>query len=80
MKAKRMMHRVGLELIREKRAALMSANSCEKGEKQTDFQSRDLLTLLIKANMGFDIPENQRMSEEDILARESPRLSLRNLH
>ena len=68
-KAKRIMHRVGLELIREKKAGIMSASNREKTEKQTDLQSRDLLTLLIKANMGLDIPENQRMSEQDILAR-----------
>ena len=70
------MHRVGLQLIREKRAAIMGDNNNEKAEKQTDLQSRDLLTLLIKANMGLDIPENQRMSEEDILARECCRLPL----
>ena len=31
--------------------------------------SRDLLTLLIKANMSPDIPESQRLSDEDVLAR-----------
>ncbi|KAI0717342.1 cytochrome P450 [Fomitopsis betulina] len=68
-KAKKIMHRVGLELIREKRARIMGMSHREKAEKQTDMQSRDLLTLLIKANMGLDIPEHQRMSEEDILAQ-----------
>ena len=77
-KAKRIMHRVGMELIREKRAGIVGANSREKTEKQTDLQSRDLLTLLIKANMGLDIPENQRMSEEDILARECLCLSFQS--
>ena len=71
-KAKRIMHRVGLKLIRKKKAGIMNANSREKTEKQTDsdLQSRDLLTLLIKANMGLLVPENPRMSEQDILARE----------
>lgn len=79
-KAKKIMHRVGLELIREKRARIMGMSHREKAEKQTDMQSRDLLTLLIKANMGLDIPEHQRMSEEDILARECLSSSLTSIH
>ena len=39
-------------------------------EKQT-FEGRDLLSLLIKANMAADVPDSARMTDEEILARES---------
>ncbi|KAJ3480225.1 hypothetical protein NLI96_g8501 [Meripilus lineatus] len=34
-----------------------------------DVEGRDLLTLLIKANMASDIPENQRLSDEEVIAQ-----------
>jgi hypothetical protein len=33
---------------------------------------RDLLSLLVKANMAVDIPEDQRLSDEDMLGRLYP--------
>ena len=32
-------------------------------------ESRDLLSALIEANMDTDIPAEQRMSDEDVMAR-----------
>lgn len=65
------MRQVGMQLIAEKRAALL-AESREKGRgvERKDLKERDLLTLLIKANMATDIPESQRMTDEEVLARE----------
>lgn len=58
--AKKTMMRISHDLLRE------SKNSVhEKGEK------RDLLTLLVNSNMATDIPEHQRMSDQDVLARMS---------
>lgn len=37
---------------------------------QADVQGRDLLSLLIKANMASDIPEDARMTDDDIVSRE----------
>jgi hypothetical protein len=34
---------------------------------------RDLLSLLVKANMAVDVPEDQRLSDEDMLGRPYPR-------
>ena len=55
----------------EKRAAIL-AESREKGRgvERKDLRERDLLTLLIKANMATDIPESQRLTDEEVLARE----------
>ena len=70
------MRRIGMQLIQEKKAAIIHERA-EKNEQRKSFdrierrdlQSRDLLTLLIKANMATDIPESQRLSDEDVLAR-----------
>ena len=60
------MHRIGMELIKEKKAAILAANSTVE---KKDVQGRDLLSLLIKANMATDVPESQRLSDEDVLAQ-----------
>ncbi|KAG6909598.1 hypothetical protein DXG01_016637 [Tephrocybe rancida] len=56
--AKKTMNRIGDELLRESKASIH-----EKGE------TRDLLTVLMKSNMATDIPEHQRMTDEDVLAQ-----------
>lgn len=62
------MRRMGMELITKKKAEILRAAA---GEKEKDnLQSRDLLTLLIKANLATDLPESHRLSDEDVLARE----------
>ena len=70
--AKAVSGRIGMQLILEKKRALKAHADAEKrGVKRYDLQGRDLLSLLIKANMATDIPESQRLSDEDVLARES---------
>ncbi len=73
------MKRIGMRLIQEKKAAIIRerAEKSEQGKsfngiERRDLRSRDLLTLLIKANMASDIPESQRLSDEDVLARAHP--------
>ena len=63
------MHDIGMQLVAEKKAAIERelAESKEKG--RNDMRSRDLLTLLLKANMATDIPDSQRLSDDDVLAR-----------
>lgn len=58
-----------MQLIAEKKEAVRkAAQSSDKGVESA-LQSRDLLTLLIKANMSSDVPEDQRLSDDDVLAR-----------
>ncbi|KAG6854184.1 hypothetical protein C0991_009836 [Blastosporella zonata] len=52
------MSRIGQELLRESKASIH-----EKGE------ARDLLSLLVKSNIATDIPEHQRMTDQDVLAQ-----------
>ncbi|KAF8127233.1 cytochrome P450 [Boletus edulis] len=75
--ARRTMARIGNELLSDAKAAA-HASATEKGEiEKNSLHGRDLLSLLVKANMATDIPESQRLSDEDVLARTfSP---LRNL-
>ncbi|KAI0360867.1 cytochrome P450 [Trametes cingulata] len=63
--------RVGLQLVQERKAAILR----EAEEKhldaleRKDLQGRDLLTLLIRANMAKDVPESQRLSDADVLGQ-----------
>ncbi|KAG5352648.1 hypothetical protein C0989_001270 [Termitomyces sp. Mn162] len=52
------MSRIGEELLQESKSLIR--------DKETQ---RDLLTLMVKSNMATDLPENQRMSDQDVLAR-----------
>lgn len=57
------MRRIGLGLLRDSRQKIAEGHSADSAG------SRDLLSLLVRANMSKDIPESQRLSEEDVLAR-----------
>ncbi|KAG6374890.1 cytochrome P450 [Boletus reticuloceps] len=67
--ARRTMARIGNELLSDAKAAAR-ASATEKGEiEKHSLHGRDLLSLLVKANMATDIPESQRLSDEDVLAQ-----------
>ncbi|KAI0651519.1 cytochrome P450 [Trametes meyenii] len=64
------MHRIGTQLIRDKRAAIMRERADKSSNiEKKDLPGRDLLTLLIKANMATNIPENQRLSDAEVMSR-----------
>lgn len=56
------MSRIGNVLLADAKAAVYSSD-------QSNVQSRDLLSLLVRANTATDLPESQRMSDKDVLAR-----------
>ncbi|KAN0097938.1 Cytochrome P450 [Tylopilus felleus] len=67
--AQRTMTRIGKQLMSSAKAAART-NATEKGEiEKNSLHGRDLLSLLIKANMATDIPESQRLPDEDVLAQ-----------
>ncbi|OSX62243.1 hypothetical protein POSPLADRAFT_1046615 [Postia placenta MAD-698-R-SB12] len=67
--ARKVMTRIGLELVREKKIQITKAAlEASKDGAQERLHGRDLLTILVKANMASDITESQRMSDEDVLA------------
>ncbi|OSD05893.1 cytochrome P450 [Trametes coccinea BRFM310] len=64
------MRRIGLQLIRDKKAAIMRGLGNKDGTiDKKDLPGKDLLTLLIKANMASGLPDNQRLSNEQVLAQ-----------
>ncbi|KAF9464574.1 cytochrome P450 [Collybia nuda] len=60
--AQKTMTRIGHQLLRE------SKKANEKITEKSSWKARDLLSLLLRANMSTDLPEHQRMSDEDIVA------------
>lgn len=65
-----------MELIDAKKRAVVEASEKGGGDgrrnvKADDVQGKDLLSLLIKANMASDLPEEKRMTENDVLFRKS---------
>lgn len=68
--AQAVMRRIGMGLLEEKKAAILAMQQ-EKGRdiERKDVAGKDLLTLLIKANMAADVPESHRLSDEEVLGR-----------
>jgi hypothetical protein len=64
---------IGQNMISQKKAEILSSSEIDsKGRvEKKNIQGRDLLSLLMKANMATDIPDHARMTDEDILARKS---------
>jgi hypothetical protein len=58
------MNRIGMELLRESKATAIVS------DRKDVVGRRDLLSLLTRANMDEELPEGQRLSDEDVLARE----------
>jgi hypothetical protein len=62
------MNRIGSELLANAKANISASSNSNVVEK-SDIVSRDLLSLLVKANMATDLKEEQKMSDHDVLAR-----------
>jgi cytochrome P450 len=62
------MVRIGRQLLGDSKAAISASEKA--GEKDTTATRRDLLSLLVRANTATDLADSQRMSDEDVLARE----------
>ncbi|KZV68237.1 cytochrome P450 [Peniophora sp. CONT] len=68
--AKRVTDRIGAQLLEERKAMIRSEVLKDTQAIQSqDVAGRDLLTLLVKSNMAMNIPENQRLSDEEVLAQ-----------
>lgn len=55
------MDRIGSQLLSESKADIAN--------QKTSWTRRDLLSLLLRANVSTDLPASQRMSDQDVLAR-----------
>lgn len=81
------MNRIGRELVEERKDAVLGKKqkvSRNDKDERGELVGRDLLSALVQANMDTELPENQRMNDEDVLARKltfpnnscRPRLSM----
>jgi hypothetical protein len=60
------MARIGRQLVQ---SAVVACTTENGSVDKDDMGRRDLLSLLIRANMATDLPESQRLSEDDVIAR-----------
>ncbi|TFK46543.1 cytochrome P450 [Heliocybe sulcata] len=67
--ARSTMDRIGMQLLEEKKRAVRESMSADGKVEKKAFHGRDLLSLLVKANMAEDIPENQRLTDAQVLAQ-----------
>ena len=63
------MARIGNQLLRDSKAAVVADDGTGGKVEKSTFKRRDLLSLLIRANMSTDLPPSQRMTDDEVLAR-----------
>ncbi|KAJ7063948.1 cytochrome P450 [Mycena amicta] len=63
LEAQATMQRIGRRLLAESKREIAENGTFETGH------GRDLLTLLVKANTSKDVPESQRLCDEDVIAQ-----------
>lgn len=68
-KAKAQITEIGLRLIAEKKADILREVSSGASLEKKDIRGNDLLSLLIRANLASDLPENARLGDQDLLAQ-----------
>ena len=69
-KAQRAITAIGMRLIAEKKQAIIRETFLSPTEvEKKDIKGTDLLSLLLRANMASDLPENARMSDKDIVSQ-----------
>ena len=69
------MTRIGHGLLEDSRAVVMSEKNSSL--EKDSWKGRDLLSLLVRANMATDLPSTQRMSDDDVVSRNYPFYCLR---
>ncbi|VDC06375.1 unnamed protein product [Peniophora sp. CBMAI 1063] len=67
-KARAVLNRVGGRLISERKRLVLGDVAQEK-VKRDDVQGKDVLSILVRANLATDLPEQSRLSDQDMLAQ-----------
>ncbi|EIM91637.1 cytochrome P450 [Stereum hirsutum FP-91666 SS1] len=75
-RALNVLHRLGHSMIEQKKIQVLkeagpsdTSSNASGSLQKADVQGRDLLSLLMKANMASDIPEDARMSDDEIVSQ-----------
>lgn len=64
------MKRIGRELVEERKSAVLGEKRKDDVDR-TELVGRNLLSALVQSNMDTELPDNQRMSDEDAKTRPS---------
>ncbi len=64
--ARQTMSRIGNQLLKESHTAIRAENDVVE---KSSWKRKDLLSLLMRANMATDLPPSQRVADSDVLAR-----------
>nr|BED42952.1 cytochrome P450 monooxygenase [Trametes versicolor] len=70
--SKSVIRRIGARLIKAKKADLQreaTKDAESGGQGRRSPQGRDMLSLLVRANVAADLPSNPRLSDEDVLSQ-----------
>ncbi|KAG8902485.1 hypothetical protein FRC00_005948 [Tulasnella sp. 408] len=65
--SKEIMARVGRELVEEKRAAILAEASVSGNLEKKQFRGKDILSVIIKANMATDVKDTEKMSDQEVM-------------
>lgn len=63
-----MLNRIGGKLIKERTRSVLGDGHQEQVERD-DAKGKDILSLLVRANLDTDLHEKYRLSDEDMLSR-----------
>ena len=70
--AKIITDRIVMQLVEDRKATILAeSGECAQTLEKKSVRGRDILTLLIRSNMATDIPDHQRLSDDEVLARGS---------
>lgn len=76
--ARATMRRIGMQLLQDRRREILGQDSFEDKktveDEEDDYlaaKGKDLLSALMRANMDEELPESQRIDDEDVLSRAS---------
>ncbi|KAI0037006.1 cytochrome P450 [Vararia minispora EC-137] len=69
--ARNVMDRIGYDLVKNMKADVHASKGGPGNDQigRKDFKNKDILSLLVRANMASDLPKNSRLSDEELLAQ-----------
>ncbi|KAG6373635.1 cytochrome P450 [Boletus reticuloceps] len=67
--AQQTMTQIGKDLLMNAKATALASATANGNIEKDSLHGRDLLSLLVKANMATDIPESQKLSDKDVIAQ-----------
>ncbi|KAJ7116228.1 cytochrome P450 [Mycena crocata] len=63
------MHAIGAQIVSQSKARIRTEGDSAQQELKTLAGRRDLLSVLLKANVSPTVPENQRLTEQEVIAQ-----------